>query len=85
MAKNPKKKIEGLISKSIEEAREDDARVNSKKDDAPKSDDASTRSRPDKPLLTGSPKKPIPPPPPPKGPKQVTSTELTDEDRLKRH
>lgn len=81
MAKNPKKKIEGLISKSIEEAREDDARVNSKKDDAPKSDDASTRSRPDKPLLTGSPKKPIPPPPPPKGPKQVTSTELTDEDR----
>lgn len=81
MAKNPKKKIEGLISKSIEEAKADDARVNSKKADAPKSDDASTRSRPDKPLLTGSPKKPVPPPPSPKGPKQVTNTELTDEEK----
>lgn len=83
MAKNPKKKIEGAIAKSIEEAKADDAKVNAKKDDAPKPGDSSARVRPDRPLLTGSPKKPVPPPPPAKGkgPKQVTSTELTPEEK----
>jgi transcription elongation factor GreA len=82
MAKKRPKKIEGLISKSLEEARADDARVNAKKADSP-ADTTSpkdTSSRPTTPLLTGTPKKPVPPPPS-GSPKQVTSSELTDDEK----
>lgn len=73
MARKPKKPIEGMISRTVEEDSKAIEKVNQKKVTADSDKPQPPQQRLDKPVII--------PDAPQKGPKQVTSTELTPEEQ----